>query len=556
VTQGRPQRGHKALLVCSDPAVSTAEPLPEDADALRALLLAERTRHAVELVAARALAKRAAEERDRAHGEIARLRLIIKALQRHRFGRRAEVLDPDQLSLALEDLEQTVAAAEAALQEPAGDGPRPERTRVPRRTNRGALPAQLPREEIVLEPEDCACPCCGGAMHVIGEDVAERLDVTPARFKVLVTRRPKYACRGCAEGVVQAPAPERLIEGGIPTERLVAHVLAAKYADHLPLYRQAQMYGRQGVQLDRSTLADWVGRAAFALKPVHARLLEVLKASAKLFADETTAPVLDPGRGRTKKGQLWAYARDDRPWSGSEPPGVVYVYAPDRKAERPAAHLQGFTGILQVDGYAGYAGLAASGQVALAFCWAHVRRSFYEIHVSSPAPIAAEALLRIAELYKIEAEVRGRPVEERCRVRRARAGPILSALKPWLEAKLATVSAKSAIAEAIRYVLTRWDGLTRYLDNGRIEIDSNVVERTMRPVALGRKNHLFAGSDGGGEHWAVLASLVETCKLNAVDPEAYLADVLTRLANRHPMRRIDELLPWTYTKASAEPRAA
>jgi transposase len=277
------------LLVCSDPAVSTAEPLPEDADALRALLLAERTRHAVELVAARAEAKRAAEERDRAHGEIARLRLIIKALQRHRFGRRAEVLDPDQLSLALEDLEQTVAAAEAALQEPAGDGPRPERTKVPRRTNRGALPAQLPREEIVLEPEDRACPCCGGAMHVIGEDVAERLDVTPARFKVLVTRRPKYACRGCAEGVVQAPAPERLIEGGIPTERLVAHVLAAKYADHLPLYRQAQMYGRQGVQLDRSTLADWVGRAAFALKPVHARLLEVLKASAKLFADETWA---------------------------------------------------------------------------------------------------------------------------------------------------------------------------------------------------------------------------------------------------------------------------
>jgi transposase len=528
--------------------VSTPEPLPEDPDALRALLLAERARHVAELLAARS-------EAERAMAEIARLRLIIKALQRHRFGRRAETLDPDQLSLALEDLEQTLAAAEAALEGPTAEVPSAVR-KAPRRTNRGALPAQLPREEIVLEPEDRACPCCGGAMHVIGEDVAERLDVTPARFKVLLTRRPKYACRGCAEGVVQAPAPERLVEGGIPTERLIAHVLTAKYADHLPLYRQAQIYARQGVMLDRSTLADWVGRAAFMLKPVHARLLEVLKASVKLFADETTAPVLDPGRGRTKKGQLWAYARDDRPWRGSEPPGVAYVYAPDRKGERPAAHLQGFSGVLQVDGYAGYAGLAAGGQVTLAFCWAHARRRFYEIQATSPAPIAAEALLRIGKLYAIEAEIRGQPAEERCRLRQARAGPILDALRPWLEARLATVSAKSAIAEAIRYLLTRWDGLTRYRDDGRIEIDSNAVERTMRPVALGRKNHLFAGSDGGGEHWAVLASLVETCKLNAVDPEAYLADILTRLVNRHPMRKIDELLPWAYVKAAAEPLAA
>ena len=542
--------GHAAAPPCSDPGVSDApDPLPDDPDALRALLLAERARHAAGLAAARA-------EAERAHGEIARLRLIIKELQRHRFGRRAETLDPDQLSLALEDLEQTLAAAEAALEGPAADGARPEGAKARRRTNRGALPAHLPREEVVVDLEDKACPCCGGAMHAIGEDVAERLDVTPARFKVVVTRRPKYACRACAEGVVQAPAPERLVEGGLPTERLVAHVLAAKYADHLPLYRQAQIYARQGVPLDRSTLAGWVGRAAFTLKPVHARLLEVLKASTKLFADETTAPVLDPGRGRTKTGQLWAYARDDRPWGGAEPPGVAFVYAPDRKGERPAAHLAGFAGVLQVDGYAGYAGLAEGGTVTLAYCWAHARRSFHEIHAGSPAPVAAEALARIGKLYGIEAEIRGRPAEERCRIRRARAGPILAALKPWLEAKLATVSRKSAIAEAIRHVLGRWDGLTRYVEDGRIEIDSNAVERTMRGVALGRKNHLFAGSDGGGEHWAVLASLVETCKMNGVDPEAYLADVLTRLASRHPASRIDELLPWAYVRAAPQTAAA
>jgi transposase len=388
------RRDHAAGSPCSDPGVTTeADPLPDDAGALRALLLAERARHAAELAAARAEVARAADAQDRAHGEIARLRLIIKALQRHRFGRRAETLDPDQLALALEDLEQAVAAAEAALEGPPADGARPEEAKARRRTNRGALPAHQPREEVVVDVEDKACPCCGGAMHIIGEDVAERLDVTPARFKVVVTRRPKYACRACAEGVVQAPAPERLVGGGLPTERLVAHVLAAKYADHLPLYRQAQIYARQGIGLDRSTLADWVGRAAFALRPVHARLLEVLKASTKLFADETTAPVLDPGRGRTKTGQLWAYARDDRPWGGAEPPGVAFVHAPDRKGERPAAHLAGFAGVLQVDGYAGCAGLAADGTVTLAF-WAHpwTPPAPQGVFVASGARVSAAAI--------------------------------------------------------------------------------------------------------------------------------------------------------------------
>ena len=502
------------------------------------MLLAERARHAEELAAAHG-------EASRAQDEIGRLMAIINELQRHRFGRRSERLDPDQLALALEDLEQAISAAEAAA-ENNGEAPTKPAAARKRQINRGALPPHLPREEIVIDVEDKTCPCCGGLTHRIGEDVSERLDVIPAQFKVIVTHRPKYACRACAGEVVQAPAPERLIENGIPTEALVAHVLAAKYADHTPLYRQAQIYARQGITLDRSTLADWVGRAAFALRPVHARLLEQLKQSTKLFADETTAPVLDPGRGRVKKGQLWAYARDERPWAGPAPPGVAYVYAPDRKHARPAEHLAGFSGILQVDGYGAYAELAERSDVALAFCWSHARRNFYEIQANTPAPIASEALVRIAALYAVEADIRGLSADERRLARQRRTKPLVDALRLWLEAQLAAVSGKSTIAAAIRYALSRWDGLSRFLDDGRIEIDSNVVERSIRPIALGRKNHLFAGSDGGGEHWAVIASLIETCKMNGVDPQAYLRDVLSKIVARHPMNRIDELLPFAY----------
>lgn len=483
-----------------------------------------------------------------------RLRAIIVALQRHRFGRRSEQLDPDQLALALEDLEQSLAAAETREERAAVPaGSRPSQAR---KLNRGALPEHLPRVEMVIDIEDQRCPCCGGTLHPIGEDVAQRLDMIPQQLRVLVIRRPKYACRACPGTVVQAPAPPRLIEGGLPTEALVAHVITAKYADHTPLYRQAQIYGRQGVELDRSTLADWVGRGAWWLRPLHDKLLDELRASSKLFADETTAPVLDPGRGRTKTGQLWAYARDDRPWGGPAPPVVAYVYAPDRKAERPAAHLKGFHGTLQVDGYAGYRSLAERGQVQLAFCWAHLRRPFYELAAGGDAPIANEALARIAELYAIESEIRGRSSDERCVLRRERAKPIVDELKTWLETKLTLVSQKSKIAEAIRYGLSRWEGLCRFIDNGQIEIDSNIVERSIRPLALNRKNALFAGSDGGGEHWAILASLIETCKLNAVDPEAYLADVFTRLVAGHSAQQIDQLLPWNWRPTGANQRAA
>ena len=275
-------------------------------------------------------------------------------------------------------------------------------------------------------------------------------------------------------------------------------------------------------------------------------MLARLKGSAKLFADETTAPVLDPGRGRTKTGQLWAYARDDRPWGGTDPPGVAYVYAPDRKAERPITHLAGFTGILQVDGYAGYRVMAERDQVKLAFCWSHVRRRFYELAAAGPAPIASEALKRIAKLYAIEKEVRGYSAEERRIARQDKSRPILNELEPWLTAKLGLISQKTKLADAIRYALSRWQGLTRFLDDGRIEIDSNVVERAIRPIALNRKNALFAGSDGGGEHWAIIASLIETCKLGSVDPQLYLADVITKIVNSYPNSKIDDLMPWAY----------
>ena len=489
---------------------------------------------------------------ERAESE--RLRQIIKALQRHRFGRRAESLPEDQLLLGLEEAEQVEAAGHAQAEEAAPAQKTARRTK--RRVNRGSLPAHLPRVETLVDVASTICPCCSGPLHCIGEDVSERLDIVPAQVRVVVIRRPKYACRACEDGVVQAPAPARLIEGGLPTDGTVAQVLVSKYADHLPLYRQAQIYARQGLTLDRSTLADWVGRAAFHVRPVHERLLAKLKASPKLFADETTAPVLDPGRGRTKTGQLWAYARDDRPWGGTDPPGVAYVYAPDRTAERPAAHLAGFQGVLQVDGYEAYKVLARRGAVKLAFCWSHVRRPFYELAQSGPAPIAAEALVRIAALYRIEAEIRGRSADERRAVRQARSRPLVEAFEPWLREKLSLVSQKSRLAEAIRYALSRWTGLCLFLADGRVEIDSNVVERSMRPLALTRKNALFAGSDGGAAHWAVIASLIETCKLIGVEPRAYLADVIRRIVTGHPQSRLDELLPWAYPTTPALKAAA
>jgi len=502
--------------------------LPEDVEALRAFAL-EQSRKLAEVMAAKGVAD----------AEIERLQSIVDAFMRHRFGARSEQLDPDQLQLGLEDVETALGQARAARDAATGQS----RSDRPRKTNRGSLPAHLERIEQVVDIEDKVCPCCGGALHQIGEDVSERLDVVPITFRVLVTRRPRYGCRGCEGAVVQAPAPARIVEGGIPTEALIAQVLVAKYADHLPLYRQAQIYARQGIQLDRSTLADWVGRAAWYLRPLRDHILERLRRSERLFADETTAPVLDPGRGRTKTGQLWAYARDDRPWGGDDPPMVAYVYAADRKGERAEAHLGEFAGILQVDGYGGYAALAKRRQqIVLAFCWAHVRRKFYELADNSP--VAVEVLQRIAALYKIEDEVRGAPAAQRQQIRHERSRVIVDDLRVFLEAKNRQVSAKAKLGEAIRYTLTRWDGLSRFLDDGRVDLDSNAVERSIRPLALNRKNALFAGSDEGGDNWAVIATLIENCKLGGINPHTWLTQTLEKLANGHPANSVGELMPW------------
>jgi hypothetical protein len=349
---------------------------------------------------------------------------------------------------------------------------------------------------------------------------------------------------------VQAPAPERPVTGGMATEALLAHVLVAKYADFLPLYRQAGIFARRGVDLDRSTLCDWVGRACWWLEPLWRLLRRHVMSSTKIFADDTTLPVLDPGRGRTKTGRLWGYAIDDRPWQGSTPPAVVYLYAEDRKGEHPAAHLAEFRGVLQVDGYSGFKSLLAGrppDQIKLAFCWAHCRRGFYEIHQSTGSPLAAEALRRIGELYKVEAEIRGRSAEERRTLRQERSKPIVEALHAWLTVQLERVSGRSTLAEAIRYALRHWTGLVLFLEDGRIELDTNVIERAIRPIALGRKNALFAGSDGGARHWAIVASLVATAKLNGVEPLAWLTDVLARMVSgRTKAHELERLLPWAW----------
>jgi transposase len=373
------------------------------------------------------------------------------------------------------------------------------------------------------------------------------LDFIPARLRVLRIRRPKYGCRACGT-IHQAPAPERPIAKGMASPGLLAHVLVSKYCDHTPLYRQTQIFGRHGVAIDRSTLANWVGGACWWLEPLQARLAAQVFASGKIFADDTPIPVLDPGRGRTKMGRLWVYTRDDRPWGGPDPPAAVYFYSPDRKAERPASHLKGFNGVLQVDGYAGFERLTARGNVILAACWAHTRRKFYDVHEATGSPIAAEALRRIAELYAIETAIRRRTAEQRQSARNTQSRPLIEAMKPWLEMELGRIPGRSGLAEAIRYALTRWSALCQFLDDGRIDLDNNPVERAIRPIALGRKNHLFAGSDGGGARWATVCSLIATAKLNNVEPFAYLKDVLERMTDGHPMSRLDDLLPWNWPK--------
>jgi transposase len=439
------------------------------------------------------------QERDALKVSNQRLEHLVAELKQLVHGKKSEKLTEDKRQLAFEDLETAVAEVEAR-QDPSLPAGKP--ARKPARRNRGNLPADLPRIEQVIDPETLDCPCGCGAMHRIGEDRTERLDIVPAQVRVIVTVRPKYACRACTNGVSQAPAPAHLIEGGLPTEGAIAHVLVCKFSDHLPLYRLSQILARSGIDIERSTLADWVGTAAFHLAPVVDRLSEHLKGSGKLFMDETTAPVLDPGRGKTKTGYLWALARDDHGWGGEDPPGVVFTYAPNRAGKNAEQILQGFDGTLQLDGYSGYDRLTRPSRtggalVKVAHCWGHARRKLKEVFDQDGSQIAAEGLRQIAEFYRIEAEIRGMGPGQRLSARQARTAPLVAAFGEWLRAQRLRISAKSRLGEKLTYIHRQWEGLKTFLSDGRVEIDSNAVENLIRPIALTRKNALFAGHDEG-----------------------------------------------------------
>jgi transposase len=530
-------------------------PLPDldglDREALLDLIRAHDQQHAsliaaqdeqirrleAELDAQRQTVSEQAEELDSRRARIEHLKLMVEKFRHMIFGKKSEklVLKLEQMEFELEEDETTQAEAEAIAERVS-----PRKEAKPR-SERKPLPEHLKREEKIHKPESDCCPDCGCGLRHFGNDISEQLEYVPESFKVIRHVRPKFACMGC-DRVVEAPAPSRPIERGLAAPSLLAHVIVSKYADHLPLFRQSEIYARQGVEISRSTMAGWVGAASDLLDPLVQAIGKHVFAGRKLHADDTPIPVLAPGNGKTKTGRLWTYVRDDRPAGEQAAPAVWFAYSEDRRGEHPRQHLKNFTGALQADAYAGFHHLYGD-HIYEAACWAHARRKFHDIHLAHASPTTTEALTRIGALYAIEDEIRGKHVDLRLSVRQARARPLLDDLRKWMERALRSLSSKSETAGALRYALSRWRALTRYTEDGLLEIDNSAAERALRAVALGRKNFLFAGSDYGGQRAAAMYTLIGSAKLNGLDPELYLRTVLAQIAD-HPISHIQDLLPW------------
>jgi transposase len=529
---------------------------PTTLAAARAALTAQREALAVAEKRAEEAEARAAAAENEAKScalQIEKLKFTIAKLRHMQFGQSAErsaILE--QLELQLAGLEENASQTQMQAERDAAEAAAATKINVVafqrKRPSRQPLPADLPRERLV-HPAPTACPCCGGAkLRKIGEDVTEMLEHVPSSWKVIQHVREKFSCRSC-ETIAQTPAPSHPIARGRAGPMLLAHILFCKYSLHLPLNRQSTTYAREGVNLDVSTLCDWVGAASATLMPLVEAIRAHVFAAERIHADDTPVKVL--AKGQCRIGRLWTYVRDDRPFAGTAAPTAAFFYSPDRRGVHPDAHLATYAGLMQADAYAGFNRLYVAGRqpgpITEVACWAHARRKFFDVARLHKAPIAIEAVKRIDALFEIERDINGKPPPERQRVRTERSRPLVAELKMWLQVQRAKLSAHSLTAKAIRYSLNCWSGLVRFLDDGRQCMTNNAAERALRCVAVGRRNWTFAGSDEGGRRAAAVYTLVETCKLNGVDPRAWLADVLARLPD-HPARRIGELLPWNWKR--------
>jgi transposase len=536
--------------------------LPDDPAALKAMiahLQAENARIAAENMRVQADIEKISATL-RAHEALVQaLQIQIARLKKQKFGASSERIkrEIEQLELALEHLEIAGAAAISAIA-PDDDAElsADEQAVMPSspRRRKPLVADGTPRERIVLDPGD-DCPHCGGTLRLVGEDVSEILELIAARLKVIETARLKKSCRRC-EKITQLPVPSRPIPRSMAGPGLLAHVLVSKFDDHLPLYRQNEIFARMGANIPASTLVDWCGQGVRVLEPLVERIRANILASDRLHADDTPVRVLDPskridgiGKG-VKEGRIWTYVRDDRPWGSTAPPGAAYFFSVDRKGEHPQRHLAGFSGILQADAYSGFKALytpdtSGKSRIREAACWAHLRRDFFDVHTATKSEIAREALDRIGDLYDIERQIKGQSRDARRAIRQTETRPKVEAFKAWSEVQLARIPGKSDLAKAFRYALNRWAAFTLFLDDGRVAIDNNTAERAIKPVVIGRKNFLFAGSDAGGETLASAMTIVETAKFNGLDPQAYLADIFARIHD-HKINRIDELLPWNW----------